>query len=252
MATHDRELNLWNEFWGDRSKVNQNALMLFYQPAVRVLAKYLFKLYGTPADDYGDFVQNGQLGLCDAIERYDVSFNAEFRTYANYRIRGFIINGMKKLSERNSFYDFQKNQRKARVDSIVPEKSNNIGLAELIGEAVIQIAYSELLDTIYVNDIGVGLEGESLRFDAPLVTEAPKSWNDPYQAYSLDNLLLLVKEKILLLTETEQQVIKMHYFGGIGFLEIGQTLNVTKGRVSQIHKQAISKLQRICQTQKII
>ena len=234
------EQALWACFYQVRDSINRNRLIEYYRSASIIIAKHLFRMYGSDISELDDFIQEAQIGLSESIERYRQDSEAEFMTYANYRIRGQILNSLKYSSERASFYDYQKRLRKSRSESVLADLTSERASFQNVGESIIRLAYTELLDSIF--------EAELEQFgNAPLVDDsgdASPAFNstNPYQSYAIHDLKVVLKNRLQTLPVLEKQVIELHYYGQMAFEEIGQIVGLSKTRISQIHKTAVLAL----------
>lgn len=87
---------LWAEYWCDRSADTRNALILYYLPLVKYAAARVFSRRGAQTE-LDDLIQYGTFGLKDAIASFDPARGVKFETYSSTRIRGAMLDGLKKL-----------------------------------------------------------------------------------------------------------------------------------------------------------
>ncbi|WP_428243670.1 sigma-70 family RNA polymerase sigma factor [Gynuella sp.] len=251
-ATRDTQVEreLWQQFMQQRDTGNRHRLMKHYRPASVIIAKHLYKLYGSDISELDDYIQEAQIALHDSIERYQPDSGAEFMTYANYRIRGQILNSLKHTSERASFYDYQKKLKKARSQSVLSDLDQDNASFHNIGESIIRLAYIELVDAIFESE-------PETSANAPIIDDndeaaSSQSATTPYQSCAIDNIKAKLKSRLQSLPAPQKQIIELHYYGQLGFEEIGQLLGLSKTRISQLHKQAILTLQNSEQTERSV
>jgi RNA polymerase sigma factor FliA len=215
---------LWQNWLANRQQKDLWPLVEFYTEFNRDVARYMHsQLYFTGVD-LDDFIQTGLLGLVDAIKAYDSSLGASFNHYARFRIRGAILNSLPKTSEQQSINAYYKRLEYERNKSI--KSGNKLAGVEDLANLVIQLSYSYLLDEINEK------------------TDDSDS-DKPYQLQHMKELKSRLHNSVDKLPEQERQVIKFHYFSHDSFESIGQYLQLSKGRISQIHKKAILKLQSL-------
>ena len=186
-------------------------------------------LYASRFDDdieFNDYLQYGYIGLVESIDRFDPSRNIMFNTFASYRINGSILNGINKLTEKREQIATQNRLRNERMKSISSSgDTESYSLFEHFASTTIGLAISFMLE------------------DTQLIKFTEKETSvTPYSVSVLNQLRQDVVNSIELLPDNEKRIIKAHYFEFISFNVIAKELGVTKGRVSQLHKRAISNL----------
>jgi RNA polymerase sigma factor FliA len=225
-ASFDEEM-LWKRFREHSDIVARSLLVEKYSPLVKTLAATLFAKRHDDEVEFDDFFQFGMVGLIESIDRYEPEKGAAFKTFASYRIRGAILNGLEKTTERHEQYAFRARLRKERIESItsVDGKEQKDDLFEEMVEVALGLAICYMLE------------------DTGLVQDTSGTNNN--QAYD-SNEMFIVKtrliETIADLPDRQRSIIAQHYFEGISFNDIAKSMSVTKGRVSQIHKQALQML----------
>lgn len=173
-----------------------------------------------------DFYQFGILGLNEAIERYDPKYGVKFETYAIPRIRGMILDELRKIDFiPRSFKEAAKrairieNERRKVLDQ------DELQLTDLLRE------YQKVSLSQTIND-----ENET-------VSDLISSTDDlPIDIVEKQNLREVLLECIESLPEKQKLVIMLYYFENMNYQEIADVLNVTVSRVSQIHTEVINKL----------
>lgn len=203
-----------------------------YLPLARRLAAALFARRILDDVEFGDYLQLAYVGLLDSVERYHAGGEAQFATFATYRIRGAILNGMAKMTESRSRLSYLKQARRDRAESIAQTSGRD--LAALL-ELVVGIALTFQLEEAAAEQEAVA---------------APEATN-PYASALYHDMQRRVREVLGLLPQRERQIIHYHYFHQIGFDEIGALLGVTKGRVSQLHGQALALVRANLQRQRV-
>lgn len=231
MLTRDtnKEVALWNCYWNRPDKESLTALTEYFQPYIRLVTKRMYKRYGFNEVDFDDFYQNACLGLMEAIPRYRTDFGVDFLSYASFRVRGAILNGIRYTTEKANFYSYQQSLNKERGESLTQETlSTTQSGTERLESIIIQLAYSYILDSL------------------PEYTEQDfqerEHNKNPYKIHAVNQIRRRLINKIATLDDPEKNVIELHYFGQFKFDDIAELLGVTKGRISQIHKAALERL----------
>jgi len=210
----------------------RDALVIKYSPWARVVARDVFVRVHSLRDAWNDCVQNALIGLIESIDRFDPSRGATFQTYARYRVRGAVFNGLRNLRE-SRFPELRLTEQCAFArDRIESFESEDI---------------PDLLETFVATTVGLGLgfllETNSLPQQVDL--------GEAYAQIERDEISVLINASLGLLTDRERAVLVMHYFHHVAFVDIARELYITKGRVSQLHKQGITRLRilladRVC------
>ena len=193
-----------------------------------------------------DIKSAGMIGLLDAANKFDPTKNILFKTFAEYRIRGAILDEMRKLDwfsrtlrdKQNkigrTIFDLELQLGRDPEDHEVA-KAMNISLDDyrsMVGE-VSHLGCVSLNETLDKSE-----EGRS--FLDYLVDERPGSM--PGANIEEQQLTKKVAEVLALLSEKERQVISLYYYEELTQKEIAEVLELTEGRISQLHSQALIKL----------
>jgi RNA polymerase sigma factor for flagellar operon FliA len=239
------EDKLWFEYKMKKSIQAREELILRYAPLVKIHAGQLAST-GVHTD-YEECLSYGILGLIDAIDRFNPDFDISFKYYAAYRIRGSIIDGMRKMGRIPDFIcqnvkRIEKATQKLFAESGSMPSDNEIADAleislEKYNEWVQDIACSIPLSL----DTPVNLddEGEAITL---LDTLADSREKEPLAIAEKQELKRVLAAAIDSLTETERLVLTLYYYEELTLKEIGMILDITESRVSQIHTKTILKL----------
>ncbi|MDE2154505.1 MAG: sigma-70 family RNA polymerase sigma factor [Xanthomonadaceae bacterium] len=217
---------LWERWREGREMDARNALVLRYSPWARMVARDVYMRVHSLGDAWHDCVQNALIGLLESMDRFDPSRGIKFETYARYRVRGAVFNGMRALRESLTKDAYPHDQTSAVLDRI-----------ESLGDG----AMSDPLDAFVATTVGLGL---GFLLDArsfPDREESPSA----YAEHEKEELSIAVIEGLEQLDEREQAILTLHYYHHVPFVEIASQLGVTKGRVSQLHKRALERLRAI-------
>jgi RNA polymerase sigma factor for flagellar operon FliA len=178
-----------------------------------------------------DLKQLAYAGLIEALSRFDPDRGAPFRAFAARRISGSMLDGIAKTSELREQLAHRRRIRRTRVDSLAPADVAGLSAAEALGQL------SDLVTGLalgFMLDKGLFVAGEDQADDQP----------DAYQSLAWRQLTRRVAAEVRGLPERERIIIEQHYGRGVDFQRLGQLLGVTKGRISQIHKDAVQRLRR--------
>jgi len=193
-------------------------------PVVKRIATFIYYKNIVTDIQYEDCYQFGMVGLLEAIDRYRMDGRAVFSTYATYRIKGAIYSGLAKLTEDRAQYDFKSKIVQSRIDSLRTDHDSDF--ADIIN-LTLSLALGYLVNVGYHTD-------KSAYF----------SENNPYKNNEMDMLRQELSACVDSLPEKESLVITYHYYNNVSFEEIGDILDLSKGRISQLHKTALTRIQK--------
>ena len=191
-----------------------------------------------------DLIQNGMIGLLDAITRFEEGLGAQFETYAVQRIRGAMLDGLRE----NDWLPRGIRKEMRRVEEAIHQLEHRFGrppseseLAAALGMPLTD--YQKLLQDarghqlIYLEDLGNDGDEDWLeRHDAAAASE------DPLALLADEEVRRALIAGIAALPEREKLVMAMYYDEDLNLKEIGEVLGVTESRVCQLHSQAVARL----------
>lgn len=229
---------------GQLTPEKRNELVLTYTPLIKYIATRLASRL--PAHvSLDDLISCGIIGLIDAIAKFDLSKNVQFKTYAEFRIKGAMLDELRALdwvprSVRNKVTQLEhsyatiekKLGRPAKDDEVA--KSLNLSMD----------GFHKLLDetkTVTFLDI------ELLKKSAPELNSGMSAMMndptyDPFTALSFAQIRDLLAEAIRELPEKEKLTVSLYYFEELTMKEIGEVLGYTESRISQMHSKAVLRL----------
>ncbi len=225
----------------------RDRLILAYSPLVKYVAGRMSS--GLPAHiEEGDLVSYGLLGLIGALERFDLSRNIKFETYAVSRIKGAIIDELRALD----WVPRSVRSWARKVEAAITQLENELSRAPSDEETAARLEigvdeYHEILNQVscasvvaldeFWDSSGSGQDRVNL-IDTIEDTEAP----DPSKACRVSAIKETLAAAIERLPERERIVIGLYYYEGLTLKEIGEVLGVTESRVSQLHTKAVLRL----------
>ncbi|MDX9944352.1 MAG: RNA polymerase sigma factor FliA [Azonexus sp.] len=221
---------------------DRNELVQRFAPLVKRVAYHL--LARLPANvQFEDLVQNGMLGLLDAIDRYESGLGAQFETYATQRIRGSMLDGLRA----NDWLPRSMRRELRRIEETINQLEHAQGrapseqeLADALGMALSE--YQKILQEarghqiVYYEDFSSDNDGDFLEhhFTDQLA--------DPAGIFEDKDLREGLVRAIARLPEREQLMMSLYYEQELNLREIGEVMGVTESRVCQLHSQAIARL----------
>ncbi len=220
---------------------DRRALAEQYLPYVRSIAGKIKKTVAREID-FEDLVEYGMIGLLEAAERYDESFGANFMTFAYYRIRGAIYDGLRGMGwmSRSEYAKARFEERANEYLAEVATAQQNDGNAPH-ADSAFESAIHELANTVqglaavYITTID-GTEGLQISDDkTPL----------PDEALGLEQARALVRQTITRLPDQERKLLELYYYRELSLQEVGEQLGLSKSWTSRLHGRVIEKLHRI-------
>lgn len=232
----------WEEYFKTHDIELRNEILMAYIDIVSFSARRLSTVYNGMMQT-GDIINQGVLSLIECIDRFDPSRGIQFDTFASIRVRGAIIDYIRK----QDWVPRRVRKKSKEIGEAYFELQNKNGrqasdteVAEYLGMDV-----EELNKTLgEVNSAAVLYFEDMLQENAENFEEPDKS-PSPEQEYQKKELKEELVEAIDKLDEKERTVISLYYFENLKLKEIALVMNVTASRVSQLHSKALIKLQSI-------
>ena len=220
--------------------LDRRALAEQYIPYVRSIAGKIKKTVAKEID-FEDLVEYGMIGLLEAADRYDPKYGANFMTFAYYRIRGAIYDGLRGMGWM-SRSEYAKARFEERANEFLAELAHEgTESAEQSPHSPFEHAVQDLasavqgLAAVYITTID-SAEGAQLRDDrGPLAEEN----------LGLEQARSLVRHTIKKLSDQERQLLEMYYYRDMSLQEVGEKLGLSKSWTSRLHARVIEKLHRM-------
>lgn len=197
--------------------------------------------------ELNDLVSAGVLGLLDAIEKFDPSRGVKFKTYAELRIKGAILDSLRNLdwaprSLRKKSKDLEKVYRD--LEQRLGRPATDKEVCDEMGISYEE--FYELVDQIKGLNLGSFQElapQDDDRNSEPLVKYIPDAPQmDPFFLFHKSEIRGLLGGAIDLLPKKERLVVSLYYYDELTMKEIGKVLGVNESRVSQLHTKAMLRL----------
>lgn len=221
---------------------DREQLVQRFVPLVKRIAYHL--MARLPASvQFEDLVQNGMLGLLDAMDRYETGFGAQFETYATQRIRGAMLDGLRE----NDWLPRNLRRELRRIEAAINQLEHEHGrapsereLAEALGMSLAD--YQKTLhdarghQLVYFDDFSS--DGDEDFLERHFTDNSA----DPASIFEDKNVKELLVKAIGRLPEREKLMMALYYEQELNLREIGEVMGVTESRVCQLHSQAIARL----------
>ncbi|MBE5869671.1 MAG: FliA/WhiG family RNA polymerase sigma factor [Lachnospiraceae bacterium] len=237
---------MWVEYSNTGSTSIREKIILEYAPLVKIVAGRLHMYLGYNVE-YDDLVSYGIFGLIDAIDRFDHSKEIKFETYASLRIRGAILDQIRKMD----WIPRTIRQKQKKIDLVIKEIEAATGRSATDEEIASKLEISEEEYTEWQSQMkvtGVVSLNEYLEQGGPeLANEKGKNsgrFDAPEDVVEQAELKEKLKDALTILTEKEQKVILLYYYEDLTLKEISNILEVSESRVSQLHTKALQKMKK--------
>lgn len=227
---------------------DRERLILEHLPQVRLIARRIHERLPESVN-LDDLVSTGTLGLIAAIDRFDPSHNVKLKTYAEYKIRGAILDSLRGLD----WAPRQQRKRSKQIEAAICAAEQRLHRApseeEVAKELGVSIEeYHEWLVDIRGVNIGsletVSPEGDG-RSLLKYISDEEENW--PSRLLERSELQRLLADAIEKMPSAERTVISLYYHEELTLREISKIVNLHESRISQLKSQAILRLRAYIQ-----
>lgn len=242
-ATHPEDEGLlWRRLRGAGDEQARERLLDLHLPYAKVVAASYFSRRFHDEIEFGDYQQLACVGLLEAMDRFDPARGVQFRTFAARRMHGAILNGLEKLTEKQQQIAVRQRLRAERLQDV-----REGALAETASAAGAPQTSEQLMR--FVAEVGVGL-AVCWMLEGTAMVERPGATGTAhfYEGVQLRQLRERLLRAVERLPTQERTVLKSHYMQDVPFERIAADLQLTKGRISQIHKQALLHVRKMLGT----
>lgn len=236
----------WEKWIESRDPEACDHLLRKYTPLVHYHVHRL--LMNVPKNvDRDEMKSYGMIGLYDALEKFDPSRNYKFDTYASFRIRGTIIDGLRKEDWIPRTLREKIKKLEATIEELEQEKMREVKPKEVAKQLNVSVEEVETLmnDSLMVHVLSMdetnkeSTNKEEIKF---LIKDEQRL--TPEEEILKREKIEQLSKVIEKLNEKEQMVITLFYFEELTLTEIGEILGLSTSRISQIHSKAISRLKK--------
>jgi RNA polymerase sigma factor FliA len=241
------ELRCWHDAPPEERNAIRGRLIEKFGPLVKLVATRIIRKL-PPQIELGDLINTGVLGLIDAIDKYDPDRDIRFETYAEFRIRGAILDELRTLDWvprsirqrlnklEKAYEELEATLGRSATDEEVAEKMG-ISNDDLFG----LLNHANGVSLISLDDLGMRGNAVGYRGNYQDYIRDPNT-EDIVEMLNLHEIKDLVADTITKIPENERNVLSMYYYDELTMKEIGVVLEITESRVSQIHNKAVLSL----------
>lgn len=230
---------LWESYQKSPTPALREQIILEYVSLVKVVAGRLSMYLGYNVE-YDDLVGYGIFGLIDAIDKYDAKKDVKFETYASLRIRGSILDHIRKMD----WIPRTVRQRQKKLDEAVKRIEMRTGKNASDEELALEMGISEEELLVWQSQLKitniVSLNEYVEQGSEPVMDAKNNShFIQPEEKIEENELKKVLKETLRFLTEKERKVIELYYYEELTLKEISKVLSVSESRISQLHTKAL-------------
>ncbi len=240
VSTANEKVSIWNRYVNQPTLELKNELVLEYIYLVKCIVRRLMPTYEGYAN-YDDLLSSGVLGLIDAIDKYDASKEVKFEYYASMRIKGEIIDHIRKqdwapssLRRKiqaigNAYVELENAFMREPTDE---EVAQSLGMNQKQMQGILN--KSHMFNVLHFE--------EQISEGQPIGNLVKDDKLTPEEQFEKKELKRILAELVDTLPEREKLVIALYYYEELTLKEIAGVLGVSESRVSQIHSKVILKL----------
>lgn len=238
----EERVKLWEAYIQKRSIPLRDQLIIEYSNLVKIVAGRLSMYFGSNVE-YDDLIGYGIFGLLDAIDKYDYNKGVKFETYASLRIRGAILDEIRKMD----WIPRTLRQKQKKIEGALQsfeDKSGRIATdEELASELDIKIEELEQWKH-QTNAMGILSLDEYMEQGSEISSSASHTipYDQPEYVMEQEEVKQQLMRSLDTLTEKERIVITLYYYEELTLKEISMILEVSESRVSQLHTKALQKM----------
>lgn len=220
------EAALWRNALGNVAAV-RGRIFSHYARFARGIARDRFLARRSDNHEIGDVEQLAYEGLLQAIDRFEPLRTIPFRAFARPRILGSISNGLGKYSEAIANAGYRRRTERERIKSLMPTPSGKAdNPLQQLSRLTATLAIGLILDEWRQGEV------EQVGTNEPTA----------YDTLAWKQTELLLRGAIDDLPATEAFIVRQHYLNGVSFRQIAAALDLSTGRVSQLHGRALGRL----------
>ncbi|WP_051822286.1 FliA/WhiG family RNA polymerase sigma factor [Desulfonatronum thiodismutans] len=223
--------------WSTADPAVRGAIVAHYAPKIKIIALRM-KAKLPQHIELGELLSAGSLGLIESLEKFQVGMGIKFETYAENRIKGAMLDELRRMDWftrglRQRVRLLEESMRK------VEQHSGRVPTAEEL-QAMTGLNAKEIQEGLEAlqNQVCISLDGLEDHF----LRSTSTTKNDPFSHTLHQQLIDKLAELIDGLTSREQMVLSLYYADELNMRETALVMNITEGRVSQLHSQALGKL----------
>lgn len=245
--------SLWHRWRKEGDESARAQLIDHHLPYARMMAATVYGRRTHNDVEFADYLQLARIGLIEAVDRFDPAQGAQFKTFAAKRVQGSILNGLPRLTEKNQQISAMMRLRQERLKA-VKEAASADATSDSESAASDPVS-SRDADKLfrYLAEVGIGIALGVLLEDTGMVDaeafdsdgDSPSPEVSYFRKSEIHQLRTVLRGLVDQLNDRQKTVIRYHYLQEIPFSEIASSMNITRGRVSQLHREGLLRLREL-------
>lgn len=239
---------LWRDYFNSKEPELRNKLMQKYLGVVHYVVNKLFKSI-PPNMERDDLVNIGVIGLGEALDRYNPYFGIKFETYAIPRVKGAIIDELRKQDWVPRSLRSKSTKIRRIIEDLEQSYRGEVPVKEVAHQLGITEAEYQAWQSQVSNGNVVSLDKPNQNYDEHNLYDVIENQNSGNALDSIEDeetkkmLVKIIKK----LPEKPRLAVTLYYYEHLTFKEIGKILKVSESRISQIHSETMDKMRRMLQ-----
>jgi RNA polymerase sigma factor for flagellar operon FliA len=238
----ENKQKLWEDYSKKKTSELQEKIIIEYAGLVKLVAGRLSMYLGYNVE-YDDLVGYGTFGLIDAIDKFDCSKGVKFETYASLRIRGAILDQIRKMDwiprsirQKQRKIDLAYQNLELKYGRMANDEEVAIELDITVDELETWQNQTKVTNIISLDEFME--QGAETKVEQSLTAD----FDQPDKIVEKQELKELLVKTLEALTEKEKKVIILYYYEELTLKEISRVLEVSESRISQLHTKALQKM----------
>ncbi len=244
MGSEEKEA-LWKGYRENPSPALREQIILEYASLVKLVAGKMCMYLGNNVE-YDDLCGYGVFGLIDAIDKFDITKDVKFETYASLRIKGAILDQIRKMD----WIPRTVRKRQRMIEEATREIEDRTGKSATDAQICEELGITEreLLEwqgqLKITNLVSLNEFMDAGGNEPAMETRTNSHFIQPEESVAAEELKQKLDEALDILTEKEKKVVLMYYYEDMTLKEISLVLSVSESRVSQLHTKALLKMRK--------
>lgn len=246
------EQKLWNRWIHDRDPDAGDLLIKKYTSLVTYHVQRIGA--GVPKSvSRDDLTSLGMLGLFDALNKFDINRDLKFDTYASFRVRGAIIDGLRKEDWLPRSAREKAKKLDAKIEQLEQQYMRHVTPEELAEHMEVSVddVYQTVQEHFFSNVLSINEQQDQEEAEGKSFVIRDDTTKTPEQVVIKSELLDDLAVNIQKLNDKEQLVLSLFYTEELTLTEIGEMLELSTSRISQIHSKALFKLRKLLSNEMI-
>lgn len=242
----NEEQKLWRSWSNDKDPQAGNLLIKKYMPLVSYHVQRIST--GLPKNVSKDELTSlGMLGLFDALNKFDINRDLKFDTYASFRVRGAIIDGLRKEDWLPRSAREKAKKLEVQIEALEQKLMRHATPEELAEHMNLPVedVYQIVHEHFFSNILSINEQQDQDEADGKTFVIRDDRMKTPEESIVKSELIQDLSVNIQKLNEKEQLVLSLFYTEEMTLTEIGEMLELSTSRISQIHSKALFKLRTL-------